>query len=124
MQHRSRMRPLISQSQGLCCFGILQQCKSDRDSAAIGRYKSGFVAVIPTVDRYCSSEDLLVFMEMIYLPRHAGSILPDGTCIVAPSTIGNVLSHLRTTFKKLDRGDQWNDHGRAGNPAASNHVHA
>lgn len=72
----------------------------------------------------CSPEDLLVFMEMIYLPRHAGSILPDGTCIVAPSTISNVLSHLRMTFKELGRGDQWDDHSRSGNPAASNQVHA
>ena len=35
----------------------------------------------------CTPKDLLVYLQMIYIPRHAGSLLPNGACISAPSTI-------------------------------------
>ena len=70
----------------------------------------------------CTPEDLLVYMQKVYLPRHAGSMLPSGECIAAPSTISNVLSHLRMMFKELGRGSQWIDTTRVGNPAASHQL--
>ena len=70
----------------------------------------------------CTPEDLLVYLQMVYLPHHAGSVLPDGTCIVAPSTVANVVSHLRMLFKELGRGDQWLSSHNTGNPAASHQV--
>ena len=67
----------------------------------------------------CTPEDLLVYLQMVYVPRHAGSILPSGECVAAPSTVANVVSQLRMTFKELGRGEEWDDHGSHGNLAAS-----
>lgn len=71
----------------------------------------------------CSPEDLLVFMQAVYIPRHAGTILPDGECIAAPSSIKNTLSHLRMAFKEVGRGNIWDSSATAGNPAASHQLH-
>ena len=70
----------------------------------------------------CTPEDLLVFMQMIYIPRHAGSVLPNGSCIAAPSSVANAVSHLRMIFKELGRGKYWDDQNSAGNPAASHQL--
>ena len=63
--------------------------------------------------------DLLVYLQMVYITRHASSLLsllPNGDCIAARST---VTCHLRMPFKKHGRGDQWDKHSRTGNFAAS-----
>lgn len=70
----------------------------------------------------CTPEDLLVYMQTVYLPCHAGSMLPSGECIAAPSTVSNVLSHLRMMFRELGRGNQWIDATQSGNPAASHQL--
>ena len=55
----------------------------------------------------CTPFDLLVFLEEVYIPNHAGSQLPNGQTIVAPSTMANTVSHLRQIFRQLGRGQQW-----------------
>ena len=85
---------------------------------------SSHLASLPygrTLDN-CAPEDLLVYLQMIYIPRHANSLLPNGACIAAPSTIANVVSHLRMLFKELGRGEQWVDHSTVGNPAALHQI--
>ena len=68
---------------------------------------------------HCSPEELLVYLEQQYIPRHAGTILANGQLMVAPSTISNVVSHLRMIFKEVGRGQLWHDSGRHGNPACA-----
>ena len=67
----------------------------------------------------CTPEDLLVYLEMVYTKRHAGSLLPNGVLTAAPSSITNAISHMRLIFKELNRGEEWNDTHSYGNPAAA-----
>ena len=67
----------------------------------------------------CIPEDLLVYIQIVYLPLHAGSVLPDGQVIAAPNTMANVLSHLRQLFKQLGRGETWDYQQQQGNPACA-----
>ena len=67
----------------------------------------------------CSPEEVLVYLEEHYLLRHARTILASGQLVVAPSTISNVLSHLRMIFKEVGRGELWHDRARHGNPASA-----
>ena len=67
----------------------------------------------------CNPVDLLVYLEEVYIPQHAGSQLENGRVTAAPSTISNILSHLRVIFKEVGRGAVWDDEAGSGNPAAS-----
>ena len=70
----------------------------------------------------CIPEDLLVFLQLEFLPRHAGIVLPDGDHISAPSSVNNAISHLSMIFKELGRGSYWNAQLRAGNLATSHQI--
>ena len=70
----------------------------------------------------CAPEDIIVYLTSDYIPHHAGSLLPDGKTIVAPSTISNILSHLRMSLKELGRGDSWDEKEQSGNPCCAHRV--
>ena len=70
----------------------------------------------------CTPEELLVYLQLEYLPKHAGSRLPDGAVIAAPSTIATIISHLRMIFKTVGRGDIWEAEEAHGNPACSHQI--
>ena len=59
---------------------------------------------------------------MVYLPRHAGSVLTSGQVLAGPTTVANILSHLRMIFKELGRGQQWESSGQTGNSAAAHEL--
>ena len=82
---------------------------------------SSFLAAMPygRTLQTCTPEYLLVYLEQVYIPQHAGSQLPDGTLIAAPSNISNILSQFRLIFKELGRGAVWDDEAASGNPAAA-----
>ena len=67
----------------------------------------------------CDPMDLLVYFQQVYLPQHAGSVLPSGQVVAAPKTVSTILSHLRMIFKELGRGEAWDFPSRTGNPAAA-----
>ena len=72
----------------------------------------------------CSPEDLLVYPVMVYIPQHAGSVLPNGEIIAAPTTMATTISHLCQIFKQFGRGDTWDEQLRHGNPACSYQLHS
>ena len=87
---------------------------------------SGFLVACPYGQslQNCSPEDLLVYLVMVYIPQHAGSVLPNGQIIAAPTTMATTISHLRQIFKQLGRGDTWDEQLRLGNPACSYQLHS
>ena len=86
--------------------------------------RSAFLSAMPYGHsvKDCMLEDLLVYLQQVYIPCHAGSVLPSIPCIAAPTTIVNVLSHLRMIFKEIGRGTEWDDHHQCGNPAAAHQI--
>ena len=72
----------------------------------------------------CTPEGILVYLQMVYLPQHAGTRLPSGQTVAAPSSVANVISHSRMIFKELGRGSFWNAQDHAGNPAAGHSISA
>ena len=70
----------------------------------------------------CTPEELLVYLQLEYLPKHAGSRLPNGAVIAAPSTIATIISHLRMIFKTVGHGDIWQAEEAHGNPACSHQI--
>ncbi len=46
----------------------------------------------------------------------AGSVLPDGSRVVAPSTLNGMFSALSTSFDLLGRTGDWDETSRTGNP--------
>ena len=134
-QHGSQPQPVLSHADAASLYQEGLHAAADTALASISqqnRQRRGqlrdelhnHLATLPYGKHLgnCTPEDLLVYMQMVYIPRHAGSILPNGTCIAAPSTIANVVSHLRMLFKELGRGEQWLDDSRTGNPAAAHQI--
>ena len=80
---------------------------------------SSFLAALPygRTLQTCTPEDLLVYLELVYIPNHAGSQLTDGSIHAAPATISNVLSHLRVILKEAGRGTFWDPLKQQGNAA-------
>ena len=70
----------------------------------------------------CSPEHILVYLQIIFLPKHAGTQLPDGKCIAAPSSVADAISHLRMAFQEIGRGSYWDTQTHAGNPAAAHAI--
>lgn len=68
-------------------------------------------------------EDLLVFMEQHWLKKHAGSYVPGIDHLVAsPSGVNSAFSHLSTLFRRLGRGDTYDEATGLGNPCRSNLI--
>ena len=90
----------------------------------LGAEISSFLAAMPCGGtlQTCTPEDLLVYLEQVYIPQHAGSQLPDGTLMGAPCTISNIPSQFRVIFKELGRAAVWDDETASGNPAAASRL--
>lgn len=56
------------------------------------------------------------------LRRYAGTVLPGGEMVAAPSSLNGMLSHLSTTFALLDRTGPWKEDARMGNPIDSEAI--
>jgi hypothetical protein len=74
-----------------------------------------------TLDNCCPG-DLLVYMEDHWLPRHPGTMLPNGERVASPSGVNGVLSNLSTAFGLLSRHGEYNDATGKGNPVLSSEV--
>ena len=72
---------------------------------------------------HVGAEDLLVFMEAHWQQHHAGSSLPGLDYLVAsPSGLRSAISHLSTLFKRLGRGDSYDEATGVGNPCKSSLI--
>ena len=90
----------------------------------LGKEFSAWLHVLPpgyaTDLQGAGPEDLLVFMDYQWLPRHAGSKLPGFEAPVAsPQGVACALSHMSTLFKRIGRIGAYNDATGSGNPCES-----
>lgn len=70
--------------------------------------------------KHVGPEDLLVFMEQHWLKKHAGSHVPGIDHLVAsPSGVNSAFSHLSTLFRRLGRGESYDEQTGVGNPCKS-----
>ena len=64
--------------------------------------------VSPRTVESCTPSDIVVYMQMEYLPNHQGSVTASGESCCAPSSVEQVLSHLKACFaNELRRSDRW-----------------
>ena len=55
----------------------------------------------------CTPSDIVVYMHMEYLPKHQGSVTASGERCCAPSSVEQVLSHLKACFaNEVERSDR------------------
>ena len=67
-----------------------------------------------------SPELLGAYVTQQWLPRHAGTVVADGSKIAAPSSLSAMLSHLSTHFKQMGRlGQNGLISAKHGNPVES-----
>ena len=70
-----------------------------------------------------SPELLGAYVTQQWLPKHAGTLLADGSKIAAPSSLSAMLSHLSTHFKQQGRLGLYGLMGpQHGNPVESFHI--
>ncbi|GAB4815694.1 hypothetical protein N2152v2_002740 [Parachlorella kessleri] len=67
-------------------------------------------------------EHVLWFVRQHWLPRHTGTVLPDGSQVAAPSSLNGLLSALSTSFELLGRRGPWDEAARSGNPIHSKDI--
>ncbi|KAK9806959.1 hypothetical protein WJX72_008684 [[Myrmecia] bisecta] len=72
--------------------------------------------------RTATPEDIVSFCESTWLPKHVGSVLPDGSAVAAPSGLKVMLSHLSTLMTDLGRAGPWDDASQTGNPLESDSI--
>ena len=53
---------------------------------------------------------------------HAGTVMPDGSLVAAPSSMSALFSHLSSSLKALGRTGPWDPEKRSGNPVDSEAV--
>ncbi len=64
--------------------------------------------VSPRTVENCIPVDIVVYMNMQYLPNHQGSVTASGERCCAPSSVEQVLSHLKAGFgNEVGRSDRW-----------------
>ncbi|KAL4448042.1 hypothetical protein ABPG75_005261 [Micractinium tetrahymenae] len=70
----------------------------------------------------CTPEDVAVFFESHWLPKHGSSLLEDGAVHAAPSYLASTVSHLRGFFKRLGRDGQFSHATQTGNPCCDDLI--
>ncbi|KAL4452526.1 hypothetical protein ABPG75_008188, partial [Micractinium tetrahymenae] len=70
----------------------------------------------------CTPEDVAVFFESHWLPKHCSSLLEDGAVHAAPSYLASTVSHLRGFFKRLGRDGQFSHATQTGNPCCDDLI--
>lgn len=61
-------------------------------------------------------------MESHWVQQHAGTTMPDGSCIASPAEINQCLSNLSTGFQLMGRIGDWCQLNPHGNPIKSIEV--
>ena len=64
----------------------------------------------------CTPADVVAFLESYWLGAHAGTMMPDGSCISSPSGLNQCLSSMSTGFTLLGRLASWTPEHPSGNP--------
>ncbi len=68
-------------------------------------------------------EDVASFLAGSWLPRHGGTLLPDGSTQAAPQSVANAASNLAAGFDSLGRSGMWQPATQQGNPCRSSLMH-
>ena len=77
------------------------QCLKSTASADSRSWSSCQASWLPyhcTLDS-CIPWGLLIYLQMVYIPCHAGNVLPKCDCTAVPSTVAKRLSHLCMMLK-------------------------
>ena len=95
-------RRLIAQH----CVGAAGQQKRRNVWADFEAWLSSGVS--PRTVESCTPSDIVVYMQLEYLPNHQGSVTASGESCCAPSSVEQVLSHLKACFaNEVRRSDRW-----------------
>jgi hypothetical protein len=105
-------------------LGRIQHNWADSTNTARQRVMQEFAGTLSLFGRTtadCTPDDVLAHAEL-FAQQHAGSVLPDGQSVAAPSSIEGMLAHLSTGLSLLGRVGPYERSTGQGNPLSSPEV--